>query len=295
MVREYRWQFKVRSYETDAWGQVPASGILRYLEQAAVAAAADAGYGSEFHRESNSAWVVRRMSLLAPTPVRGGAELEITTWISHFARVRGGREYRITNIQTGELLATGLAEWVYLNRQTLAPIAIPPHVAADFDPPGAPIGQYDLPSIAADDAPPEFITERTAQWHEADSMGHVNNAVYADWLDDALSAVLEGMGYSIKALREENIQLRGEHYKLDYKRGTLPGDKLRIATRISGRQDSLYAVDQAITAPDSTQLLTASSIYRWRTSGGDAETWGHPPPVINGHLPGMGFAPAPQV
>lgn len=273
MVREYCWRLRVRSYETDAWGQVPASGILRYFEQSAVAAAADAGYGSDFHRENNSAWVVRRMSLLTPTPIRGGTELEITTWISHFARVRGGREYRITNRATGELLASGLAEWVYLNRQTLAPLAIPPHVAADFDPPGAPIGQYDLPSVAAESAAREFVTERIAEWHEADSMGHVNNAVYADWLDDALNAALEETGYMIKALREKNIQLRGEHYKLDYKRGTLPGDKLRIATRISGRhmsgQESLYALDQAITAPDNTQLLTASSIYRWRTSGGD--------------------------
>src|SRR5439155_13121679 len=107
MVREYRWRLAVRSYEGDAWGFAPTSAILRYFEQSAVAAAADLGYGSEYHREHNSAWVVRRMSVVMHSPARQGDELEIATWISHFAKVRGGREYKLLNAVTGELLYSG--------------------------------------------------------------------------------------------------------------------------------------------------------------------------------------------
>src|SRR5262245_41023058 len=97
MVRQYTWQLNVRRYEPDAWGMVPTSGILRYFEQSAVAAAADAGYGAEFHREHNSAWVIRRLTLLMQEPIHQTDELQITTWASHFAKVRGGREYIIHN------------------------------------------------------------------------------------------------------------------------------------------------------------------------------------------------------
>src|SRR5215210_729178 len=165
MVREYKWRLRVRSYEGDAWGQVPASGLLRYFEQSAINAAADAGYGSSFHAENRSAWVIRRMTLLVHTPPRHGDELEITTWASHFARVRGGREYTLSHAGSGLVLVTGLAEWVYLDRQTLAPLAIPSRLAGDFDVPGVPLGAYDMPVVERREDPPCYYAKRTAEWH----------------------------------------------------------------------------------------------------------------------------------
>lgn len=265
-MREYSWQLKVRSYESDAWGYLPTCGILRYLEQSAVAAADDAGYGNEFHRRNNSAWVIRRMTLLVPTPVRPGESLDISTWISSFARVRGGREYRMRGA-SGQPVATALAEWVYINRTTSAPMAIPPEVDADFDPPGAPVGTYEPPTIeAADDvqAPIEHTVRRTVEWHECDSMGHVNNANYANWLDDAMLATIEASGTGIDEQRESGLRLHGEYYKLDYRRAARPGDQLDVTTRVDRRSATAYAVAQRITTPQGDSLLTAGSVYRWR-------------------------------
>lgn len=267
MVREYRWKLKVRSYEGDAWGQVPASGILRYFEQSAIDAAADVGYGSQFHRERGTAWVIRRMVLLMHNPIRQGEELEITTWISHFARVRGGREYRAMNARTGEMVASGLAEWVYLDRQKMTPIALPRDLTDDFAAPGAPIGSYDPPAVSDLSTQPEMRVERAVEWHEIDSMGHVNNAIYADWLDDAMRAAMGELGWTVSDLRERNLQLRGEHYSLDYRRGALPEDQVAITTRIEGVSDRLGAVRQSITCDD-TEVLSARSVYGWRTNTG---------------------------
>src|SRR6476619_4270758 len=188
-VRTYNWRLKVRSYEGDAWGRVPASGILRYMEQSAILAAADAGYGNDFHREHNSAWVVHRATISLPIPLRLGAEVEITTWISHFSRVRGGREYIFKDATTGETLGVALTEWVYVDRTTLQPKAIPRELAVDFATPGGIQQEYDPPTLEAN-MNVSFATERTVEWHEIDSMGHVNNAVYADWLDDAFRNAL---------------------------------------------------------------------------------------------------------
>src|SRR5437870_13657573 len=113
MVREFRWRFTVRSYESDASSLVPASVILRYLEQSAVIAAADAGFDREFHEEHGTAWVIRRMNLVVRGTARSQDELEVTTWASDFERVRAGREYRVFNLTAGVLLAEGIAQWVY--------------------------------------------------------------------------------------------------------------------------------------------------------------------------------------
>jgi YbgC/YbaW family acyl-CoA thioester hydrolase len=267
MVREFGWRLRVRSYEGDAWRMVPTGVMLRYMEQSAVMAAADVGYGSAFHEEHGSAWVVRRVTLVMHEPVHYTDELSITTWISHFARVRGGREYRVTNAETGQTLYTAITEWVYLNRQTLAPMPIPPRVAADFDVPGAPLQEYDPPPVERN-ALAEFFVERTAEWHEVDSMGHVNNAVYADWLDDAVRTALDEAGWSVSALNDQGLHLRGEYYNLLYKRAALPGDRLRVTTTFEGVSGRLCAVRQSITTPDGADLLAATGIYGWRDLSG---------------------------
>lgn len=267
-MRQFSWQLRVRSYESDAWGYLPAAGLLRYLEQSAVTAAADAGYGNSFHREYNSAWVIRRMTLLVPTPVRPGSDLEITTWISNFARVRGGREYRVCDA-SGAVVASGLAEWVYINRTTFAPMAIPPQVAADFNAPGAPLGTYEPPVLdEAEDSTTtaEHSSHRKAEWHECDSMGHVNNANYAGWLDDAMLSTLEAGGTSIAEQRKQGLRLHGAYYKLEYKRAALPGDQLAITTRIDRQSGHAYAATQRIALPSGDELLTANSVYTWRSS-----------------------------
>lgn len=265
-MREYRWQLKVRSYEGDAWGYLSSAWLLRYLEHSAVMAAADVGYGSQFHEENRSAWVIRRMTLLMPRLISLGQDLEIVTWISHFARVRGGREYRVFDAG-GELVATGIAEWVYMDRATLTPMAIPQQTAIDFDVPGAPLGNYDPPPLEPPDEVEgwEHSTSRVAYWHECDSLGHINNAVYTGWLDDAMFAAVEAHGTSVGAQREDGLRLGGVYYKLDYKRAALPGDELTVTTHLERQSGPSYAVSQRIISADGTALLTASNIYTWQS------------------------------
>lgn len=264
-LKEYRWQLRVRSYEGDAWGCLSAAGLLRYLEHSAVAAAAEAGYGARFHEENQSAWVIRRMTLLTPTLISLGQDLEIVTWLSHIVRVRGGREYRVFDPQ-GSLLATSIAEWVYMDRATLTPKQIPSHTAADFDTPGAPIGNYDPPQLPpAEPAQAwEHAMQRTAYWHECDSLGHINNANYVAWLDDAMFAAIEAQGTGIAQEREAGRRLSGVYYKLDYKRAALPGDELVITTRLEAQSGPSYSVSQRIQEADGSDLLIASSFYSWQ-------------------------------
>ncbi len=263
MVRQYCWNFNVRSYEVDPWGQVPAAGILRYFEHSAVAAAADAGYGNDFHRQNNSAWVIRRMALLINGSIRSGHELEITTWLSHFVRVRGGREYRLRNLTTGEDVASGLAEWVYMNRTTMSPMQIPREMATGFETPGKPLYEYVAPVVEPEIeiASPSSVVERTAEWHECDSFGHVNNANYVGWLDDAFLDALEANGKPAAQLHHEGLAPRGVYYKLDYKRAALPRDTLQIATGISAVSGRSYAVNQTISLLSGEDVLDARSVY----------------------------------
>jgi YbgC/YbaW family acyl-CoA thioester hydrolase len=240
--------------------------VLRLFETAAILAAADGGYGDEFHAEHGTAWIVRRMNVVLEAPAHVSAELEIMTWASHFVRVRGGREYRVENMGTGEQVARGIAEWVYVDRKSGMPRAIPPEVGVDFDVPGAPSGRYEAPEVGQAEHGGEYRSRRKAEWYEADSMGHVNNTVYADWLDAGFRDAMEAAGWGVAAYKERGYQLRAAYMELDYKRPALPGDELIISTKIRGIEGRLCAVSQHIMrveGNDSRELAAAEYVYGW--------------------------------
>jgi YbgC/YbaW family acyl-CoA thioester hydrolase len=209
------------------------------------------------------------MTLQSHAPIRIGDQIEVTTWLSTLERVRGRREYRVVIAETGELGASGLAEWVYVDRQTLRPMPLPPDLLNRLRVPGAPLGDYDPPAVPLAEAPRRFISRRSAQWYECDTHGHVNNTVYADWLDEAMRAALLEMGYSIMDLKAGGLQLRGIHYRFEYKRAALPGDNLLIETTLTGSDGALCAVEQRIDTDAGAELLSARSIYAWLTNDGE--------------------------
>ena len=276
--------FRVRSYEGDAWGRLPASGLLRYLEQAAISAAGERGFGRDFHAERGSTWVIRRMALQFHLGAYPGDDLLITTWLSHLDRVRGGREYRVNHAETGLPIASALAEWVYLDRARLRPLPLPDDLISHALVPGAPLGNYDPPSVRAMASPHVTTTRRVAQWYECDSHGHVNNSVYADWLDESVRAAVASLGYPTATLKAAGLHIRGVHYQLDYKRAALPEDPLIIETHLLGSEGSMYEFWQTISVEGGSDLLTAKSVYIWLTDDGapSEPPHGWPPAVVSG-------------
>jgi acyl-CoA thioester hydrolase len=244
--------------------------LLRLFERAAIFSSADNGYDKEFYEEHGTAWVVRRMTVLMMSMAHSTDDLEISTWGSHFVRVRGGREYRARNITTGDEVAQAIAEWVYIDRATGKPKDIPLDIAERFEAPGAPLGTYEPPVVAKVDEPREFTDTRRAEWYEVDSMGHVNNANYADWLDAAWKSAMGEMGWSVAKLKSEGYQLRVEYLMLNYKRETLPGDQLQITTRLVGMEGRLCAVTQSIArVGDSAEIVVSESVYGWADDLGE--------------------------
>ena len=140
--------------------------------------------------------------------------------------------------------------------------------------PGAPLATYEPPPVTplteAQAFTMTFTMQRTARWHECDSMEHVNNAVYADWLDEAMRMAVDEIGFPMVRLKDVGLQLRGLHYRLDYKRAVLPEDRIMIDTRIVGAEGRLCAVEQSIRAPDGgTEFLQAKSVYSWLNASGE--------------------------
>ena len=164
------------------------SVLLRYAQDVAWHHSTVRGYDRAWYAERGLAWLVRtaQVAVLAPVPV--GAELVGTTRVVGWRRVwaRRGTEFRDV---AGALVATAQIDWVLLDARG-APTRIP----AEFEPVfGAASGRLGLARVDLAPAPADAHHRQfSVRPQELDPMAHVNNAIYADWLEEAVAEAGDG-------------------------------------------------------------------------------------------------------
>jgi acyl-ACP thioesterase len=210
--------YRVRFDEAGPDGLLRTSALLRYAQDVAWLHSTDRGFDREWYRERGLTWLVRaaELEILAPVPMG-------TTIVSR-TRVVGQR--RVWARRRGEFLLPdgSLAGWVHTDWVMIdargALTRIPAIFADVFRIPetSGQIGRVSLPPIP--DATPRHAF--TVRPHELDPMDHVNNAVYLDWLEEALLRADPGAA-------PRAIAAIPRRYRLEYAAAAAAGARLEDA------------------------------------------------------------------
>jgi acyl-CoA thioesterase FadM len=176
--------YRVRFDEAGPDGLLRTSVLLRYAQDLAWYHSAARGFGRAWYAARGINWLVRaaEVAMVAPVPV--GADLVGTTQVVGWRRVWARRRTEFRD-EDGALAAWVHIDWVLLDARG-APTRIPPEFDAVF---GAPPASFGLARVGLG-APPADAAGLTlaVRPQELDPMDHVNNAVYADWLEEAVLA-----------------------------------------------------------------------------------------------------------
>ena len=174
--------YRVRFDEAGPDGWLRTSVLLRYAQDVAWHHSASRGFGRAWYAERGLTWLVRAAELAVLAPVEVGAQIEGTTHVVGWRRVWARRRTDFRD-EVGSLVAWTQIDWVLLDRNG-APTRIPPEFDSVF---GAPTVSSGLARVALDE-PPAGAHRRsfTVRPQELDPMDHANNAVYADWLEEAV-------------------------------------------------------------------------------------------------------------
>jgi acyl-CoA thioester hydrolase len=111
--------------------------------------------------------------------------------------------------------------------------------------------------VPAWDHPAPFVIQRTVGGGDIDGLEHTNNAVYVQWCEQAAWAHTEALGLDLAAYRSLDramAVIRGEY---DYLAASRLGDRLAIATWITGwdRRLTMTRAFQVCREADGTTLL----------------------------------------
>jgi acyl-ACP thioesterase len=176
--------YRVRFDECAPDGLIRTSVLLRYTQDLAGYHSSIRGFGRDWYAERGINWLVRAAQVAVLGPIPTGTDLVGTTEVVGWRRVWARRRTEFVDT-IGNLVARVHIDWVLLDRRG-APTRIPPEFDAAF---GAPPARFSLARVDLGDVPDDAVRgHMTVRPQELDPMDHVNNAIYADWLDEAVMA-----------------------------------------------------------------------------------------------------------
>ena len=134
---------------------------------------------------------MKESHLLICSQPRSRELVRVVTWVGDMTRVNSHRQYLAFGAD-GRTLARGEANWVYVERRTGRPRRLEREILEAFQQKN----EYALEDrdwgeavlSGSYPADPQLTTTHVVRWTELDAAGHVNNAVYADWIRDDCAA-----------------------------------------------------------------------------------------------------------
>lgn len=245
----------VRSYEAGHSGFLRIGTMLRYLEHLATRASAGLGFDRRWYERNGTAWVVREMSLLLGELPTIDDTLHMGTWVSDYKRVQAQREYTLLHAESGKFVARASARWAYVNAATGQLTRIEDALCEGMGAGGHAMSMR-RPTWPASVSVPVAELQLTARDYEADVQQHINNCVYADWLDEGLQLALTT---GVIPLADEQ-RLRPRYYHIEYARPVLPGTAILVRTTpMQTRSRGLIVTQEIVRADNATLVVRAYS------------------------------------
>jgi acyl-ACP thioesterase len=197
--------YRVRFDEAGPNGLLRTSALLRYAQDVAWQHSTARGFDRAWYGERRLTWLVRAAELEVLAPIPLGAVLVSRTAVVGQRRVWARRRGEFL-LDDGTLAGWVHTDWVMIDGRG-ALTRIPEIFAGEFRIPEATgqVGRVALPPSPADAARRTFGVRP----QELDPMDHVNNAVYLDWLEEAILASGDGAGPA-------DLEQVPRRYRLEY-------------------------------------------------------------------------------
>jgi len=223
--------FTIRNDECDAYGHLNNAVYLRYMQEAAFRASADAGLGQAEYEAMGHFWLIRETGIEYHLPLKAEETIAVTTWNEGFRRTMARRRYTFTRPTSDETVAQAWTDWVFLNRETNRPTVIPLNIHAAYFPGSERAPSYTRTPFPEVPPPPAdvFQLARHVEWRDIDEMQHLNNAAYLSYVEDCAVQLAGHFGWSFEQWGQGLAFVARKHH-IQYLQPVLLEDQLEIRT-----------------------------------------------------------------
>lgn len=179
--------YRVRFDEAGPDGRIRTSVLLRYAQDIAWRHSEALGFDRGWYQARGLGWVVRGVQLELHEPIPIGHTLRVSTAVVGHRRI-WARRLGACALADGRPAATITTDWVLLDARNRI-VRIPPDFGLAFTNPEV---ESEILRVPAIESSPAIETTIDVRPSDLDPLDHVNNAVYVDWLEEALDAAGSG-------------------------------------------------------------------------------------------------------
>jgi len=232
MASEHTETFRIRHDECDAYSVLNNAAYLRLAQEIAWRHSIAAGFPPTYYESRQRAWLARDTEIDYLRPVRYGELLEVKTFVPATRRALARRAYEFRISGSSELVAQAHTDWVFFDLATAAPATIPAEIIeALFGASKAPEVLRRVPFPEPPPAPPGAVTWRKrVEWRDIDPLGHLNNAVYFSYTEEAAIAAGERYGITHASSTQSGLGWAVKRSRIEYLLPALAGDELEVLT-----------------------------------------------------------------
>jgi len=226
-------EFPVRHYECDAYGHVNHANYLRYMQESAFSASASVGFSAHRYEVLGLQWLAYETDVEYLQAARYGDVVTVKTWVADFRRVRSLRMYEL--FVGNKRVAQGSTDWVLLDTKAMYPTTITQEIIEAYS-----HGEVVSEAPRRESLPPPpkmpdgaFKLRRRVEWDDIDAAGHVNNAVYLNYVSDCGMQSGRAVGWDMAKVREMGYGQFARRHQIEYKAAALMDDELDISMWMS--------------------------------------------------------------
>jgi len=187
MSDTYEETFKVRTWDVDQADRLTIAAAYNYCQEVAGNHASVLGVGSEYMRANGIVWILSRMSAVLDSRPPQGTVVTVRTWPRGTDRLFAVRDYELRN-EAGAIVGRGRSAWLIVDAASFRPRR-PEAIAAGLPTNDGMDSLTDGAKAIAAVEGLERVADRAVAYSDLDSNGHMNNARYAQWIQDVTPPV----------------------------------------------------------------------------------------------------------
>jgi len=183
---------QVKYFEVDSHFKLKLGHLFKLFQEAAIEHSEKVGLGSKTLVDTGSVWVLNRMEAEVLRPPEYLENLTVVTW---HKGSKGYRAYRDFIVYAGdEKMAVASSRWLYFDMQRKRIVRIPEETSAAYTSEYESAMDNQIDTWKADpDFEPTVVKPISIRTSDYDPLGHVNNAVYFDYVETLAAHAFEDL------------------------------------------------------------------------------------------------------
>ena len=264
MISKHDETFRIRHDECDAYGVLNNAAYLRLAQETAWRHSSAAGFDPDYYTVRQRAWLARDTEITYFRPVRYGELLQVTTSVPSTRRALARRAYEFRAAGSEDLVAQAHTDWVFFDLAAGVPVTIAAEIMeALFGKSTLPTALKRSPFPEPPPAPPGAVTwRRKVEWRDIDPLGHLNNATYLSYTEEA--AIQAGNQYGVTHARSQadGLGWAVKHSRIEYLQPAQAGDDPEVVTYLGSVKPASAERHYAIFGgPARVLLARAASLW----------------------------------